>query len=142
MEKENIVPLFSSLSMVICPPMRSTSCFEILSPNPVPPYFLETDASTCEKLLKSLSSSDFAIPIPVSSTIKKSSILFFSWAVIKASSEILPTFVNLHALESRLFNICDILSSSPITNSGISGDIVTKNLSPFSVILGICVDFT
>ena len=74
------------------------------------------------------------MPIPVSDTIKNSSILSFICAVLITSMHIFPVAVNFNALDNRLFNICPIRSSSAITYSGILPDSETTKSSPFSVI--------
>ena len=76
-----------------------------------------------------------AIPTPVSVIRKNSSACCPTCAVLTISTAILPTDVNFVAFESRLFKICTIRSSSPIICAGTSGEIVTKNSKPFSVIL-------
>ena len=46
---QNVLPLPNSLSTPTSPPMRLASCFDIASPNPVPPNFREVDESACWK---------------------------------------------------------------------------------------------
>ncbi len=58
------------LLTAMSPPIRFTSLLEITNPIPVPPNFLSLALSNWEKLLKSLSRSVGAIPIPVSVTEK------------------------------------------------------------------------
>ncbi len=141
MEKEKLEPFPFSLSTAIVPPINSTSCLQIFSPSPVPPYCLEMEASTCEKLWNSLSSSFLSMPIPVSITKKNSSILSFTWAVLTTSTQIFPIAVNFTALLIKLFNIWTIRSSSPITYSGISSEMEKMKSSPFSVTFLIWLSF-
>ena len=70
--KENFVPTPTSLSMTSFPPISSTNCCEIASPNPVPPKRRVVDASTCVKASSTVASLSAGIPIPVSSTRKRS----------------------------------------------------------------------
>jgi len=42
---QNVLPLYSSLSTHIRPPIKSTNRLEIASPSPVPPNFLVVEVS-------------------------------------------------------------------------------------------------
>ncbi len=68
--KWKILPLPSSLSAQIRPPMSSTSLLLIESPRPVPPYLRVVDASTWVKLLNRVLIFSRGMPIPVSLIVK------------------------------------------------------------------------
>jgi len=73
---QKVLPLPSSLSIPISPPMSSTSCLDIVVPSPVPPYFRVVEPSAWEKLSKIVPCFSLAIPIPVSFTENLSKTLF------------------------------------------------------------------
>ena len=73
-ENAKLVPSLTLLSMVSSPPISSTSRLQIASPNPVPPNFLEIDASACSKALNNLVLPVSLMPMPVSLTLKPSSL--------------------------------------------------------------------
>ena len=50
--KWNTLPAPGSLSTHRRPPIRDTSCTEIVSPRPVPPYLRVVDVSACENASK------------------------------------------------------------------------------------------
>ena len=138
-ENEKLLPLPFSLSRWTLPCINSINCFVIASPNPVPPYFLVIEASTCEKLLNNLSFSSGEIPIPVSDTTKNSSISSSNWSVFVTSILMYPTLVNFTAFDKKLFNICVRRNSSPIKYFGIVLSILTIMRNPLALIVGIFV---
>ena len=68
MVKKKVDPTSGSLSTLIDPPISLTSCSEIASPSPVPPYFRVVEVSICENALKRRSCFSGGIPMPVSRT--------------------------------------------------------------------------
>jgi len=69
---QKMLPTPTVLLMPSSPPSFSTICLQIVSPRPVPPYLRLIEASTCENGLNSLASPASSMPIPVSSTSKRS----------------------------------------------------------------------
>ena len=63
---QKVEPLPGSLSTPISPPICSTSCLQIASPRPVPPYLRVVEPSACTKAWKSLSCASGGMPMPVS----------------------------------------------------------------------------
>lgn len=61
--KQNVAPLPASLSTVIFPPIISTSCAQIVNPNPVPPYFRVVEESACENASKMFRNLHFFIAL-------------------------------------------------------------------------------
>ena len=90
-------PFPSSDSTSNCPPCCSINCLVTLKPNPVPPYSLAVEASTCSKTLKIPVNLSFGMPIPVSVTET-----FKNGSVTCAVTITVPVSVNLMALPSRL----------------------------------------
>ncbi len=68
-----LLPMPTWLSSQILPACISTRCFVIDSPSPVPSRVPRVVGSNCENLSKTRSSSDGAMPIPVSATQKNAS---------------------------------------------------------------------
>src|SRR3972149_11909325 len=66
--KWKVLPLFSTLSTQILPPMRLTNCDEMESPNPVPPKRRVVDRSAWLKDWKMNFCFSAGMPIPVSCT--------------------------------------------------------------------------
>ena len=50
--KWKVLPLSTSLSTQMRPPIRSTSCEAMLRPSPVPPYLRVVEPSACVKASK------------------------------------------------------------------------------------------
>src|SRR5581483_9519800 len=68
--KRKVAPAPGSLSTHIRPPIRDTSCEQMVSPSPVPPYFRVDDVSACENASKIVACLSSEIPMPVSATEK------------------------------------------------------------------------
>ena len=114
------LPFLSSLSTHILPPIFSMSCFEMVRPRPVPPYFRVVELSACVKLSNIFSCFSFGIPTPVSETEKYKTILpsFFSFKFTLIT--ISPCSVNFMALPTRLTSIWRSLTGSPEIYTGTS----------------------
>ena len=67
--KWNLLPRPGSLSTQIFPPIMATNRAEIVSPRPVPPYFLVVEESAWENESKIDLCLSLGIPIPVSDTV-------------------------------------------------------------------------
>ena len=68
---QKVLPLPSSLSSPISPPMSSVNSFAMLVPSPVPPYFLLVESSACVKLSNIFGCFSRGMPMPVSLTEKR-----------------------------------------------------------------------
>jgi hypothetical protein len=78
---------------------RNITSLHIVNPKPVPPKSRAVDESPCENGLKSFRSTAPSMPIPVSSTVKKT-VRMSSDSVADADRVIVPLLVNLIALVS------------------------------------------
>ena len=132
--KKNVLPLPSSLSAPIVPPISSTSRRAIARPSPLPPYLRVIEESAWVKVWKIESSFSGAIPIPVSRTEKRSSRSPCpsspAFSIVTATS---PRCVNLIALPTRLISTWRSLSASPTSRVGTSGSIRVVSSSFFSL---------
>src|SRR2546427_3738277 len=124
--KKKVDPLPSSLSTQIRPPCISTSRFVMLSPSPVPPYSRVIAASTWRNSAKTFSTSSLGIPIPVSATRYTS-----HSPSSRTSMSTRPRRADVSALPARFMRHWVIRVPSPWA-SGVSGDTVAVNASPFS----------
>ena len=95
-ENEKRLPSLTSLSKVNFPPINSTKRLQMAKPNPVPPNFLEIEASAWTNALNNLDCPSTLIPIPVSDTENISIESFCS-----TTSVTLPLSVNFIALLKR-----------------------------------------
>ena len=69
--KWNVLPLPTSLSTQIRPPISSTSRVEMASPRPVPPYRRVVEPSAWAKASKMRCCLSCGMPMPVSDTVKR-----------------------------------------------------------------------
>ena len=126
------VPAPTSLTRPICPPMSSTSRFEMVSPRPVPPCLRVVDASACVNGWKRRALCSRDIPMPVSSTENRS----FTFSPVRSSSatrtRTSPRSVNFTALFTRFVTICPSRSGSPTRCDGTSGATRTRSSRPLS----------
>src|SRR5262249_200747 len=99
--KKNVLPLPVSLSTHTRPPCISTNFLVMLKPRPVPPNSRVTVVSTWRNSAKTLSSSSFGIPMPVSETLNTSSSPRSS-----APISTRPFLVNLIAFAARFITHC------------------------------------
>ena len=129
---QNIVPLPSRLSTPISPPIISASCFDIVNPKPVPPYFRVVELSAWENLSKSRSRLFWGIPTPVSETLKR--MVTWSASSFSRMARIItsPFSVNLMALPARLTIIWRRRPGSPHSSEGTSECIIQRYSSSFS----------
>ena len=74
--KENVVPLFNSLSTQINPWCASINCLAIGRPKPVPPFLRFREFSICWNWSNTFCVSSGAIPIPLSAT---ETFIYFSY---------------------------------------------------------------
>jgi len=118
--KKNVDPLPSLLFTSIVPPMALTSCLQIVSPSPVPPYFRVVEASTWVKASNSCSLRLAGMPIPVSVTSKRTACRASSSEARLARITTSPFSVNLIALFTRLMSTCRRRPGSPFTRVGTS----------------------
>ena len=116
----NLAPFPSSESIHILPPIIVTIRFDIASPRPVPPYFLDVLLLVCTNDSKRRDCCSGDTPIPVSETVISTT---HSSPDISRSRAGRPTCppadVNLAALESRLVMTWERRCSSPIRKSGM-----------------------
>lgn len=92
--------------MPIEPPISSTSCFEMESPRPVPPYRRVVEASAWVKRSKTRESGSGAMPIPVSSTPKRTRAWVSASCRAVTSIRTWPEGVNLIAFPARFISTC------------------------------------
>ncbi|KAF5055013.1 hypothetical protein DSECCO2_382030 [anaerobic digester metagenome] len=103
--KKKDVPLFTSLSTQILPPMSSTSFLEMASPRPVPPNSRVVEESAWAKLSKMASTLEEGMPMPVSRISKRQHGAPSSMTDSPTARVTPPRLVNLMALPSRLMMI-------------------------------------
>ena len=127
------MPFPTVLFNEICPPIISTRCFVIVSPRPVPPYFLDVEASACANLENIKLWRSSGIPIPVSSISRWSVSFLSSVFSIFRRTAIYPCSVNLIELLIRLFNICWMRRGSPRWYPFVCCEIWVKIFNPFLV---------
>jgi hypothetical protein len=99
--KEKTLPRPGSLRTDRVPPISSTKCLVMLSPNPVPPYLRDVEASAWVNFSKIYACCFGKMPIPVSATEKVSAASLAAGsmgAVALTSRTISPFSVNLMAL--------------------------------------------
>ena len=130
--KWNWLPRPTSLSTHILPPIICTRRVEMVSPNPVPPYFRVVEVSAWENGLKINSRLSSGIPTPVSATVNRQTQSAPSLVSTWTFTAISPLSVNLMALPTRLITIWRSRLESPRTISGTSGATSHSNSSPFS----------
>ena len=117
------------LSTSISPPIRRANSWLIASPRPTPDS-RRRPWSACSKGAKMRSWSSGAMPMPVSSTEKRSSTRPSSARAQCTPRTTRPVSVNLMALPSRLSRICRRRLSSASTTSGRSIGQVEEELQP------------
>ena len=125
-----VVPFPKSLLTTTSPPIKIASCFDIVRPNPVPPYFLVVELSAWTNELNSLAICSSDIPMPVSLT----SIAIRSppsWVILLTPTVIFPFSVNLQALEIKFNTTCFTLVWSAVTKSISVLNSITNSLSFF-----------
>ena len=123
-----VLPLPSSLSRAISPPIISTSSRLIESPSPVPPYCRAAVPSAWAKASKTISCLSAAIPIPVSATAKA---MRSRVAELQPTSRLTePPSVNLRALESRFFSTCRSRPASTAKAGGRPGCQLNRERHP------------
>ena len=99
---QKVEPWPSRLSTPIVPPIISTSCLQIASPSPVPPYLRVVDASAWTNGANSAATWSGRIPIPVSVTVKRTVAAPSRLALAAPLPDVTsPRSVNLMALPSR-----------------------------------------
>ncbi len=86
--------------------MSSTSDFDMLSPNPVPLYFLVALVSTWAKGSNKVLILALSIPIPVSLIAVNKTTVFSAFSFSEILMLIWPVLVNLMALPIRLVITC------------------------------------
>ncbi len=93
----------SSSEMIVNVPLYSfTIPLHILRPRPIPYLFYSLEHFNFPNILNNLNWSDFFIPIPVSITLKISSL----FSISKSTSIFIdPLFVNFRAFDIRLIKI-------------------------------------
>ena len=131
MVKWNVLPRLGSLSTQIRPPISSTNCDEIVSPNPVPPNFRVVDPSACSNGRKMSCNLSAGMPTPVSVTVKCSSTSSVPRDSVRTRTTTSPSSVNLIALPARFITTCRNRPGSPISMSGTSGEMCPTSSSPF-----------
>src|SRR5262245_8675478 len=100
---QKVLPTDSVLSTAIVPPIRSTRRCVIARPRPVPPYFRDTDASTCVNASKMVATRADGMPMPVSRTVHERSTIpgERGCGVLLTDTSTEPSSVNLIALPTR-----------------------------------------
>ena len=143
MWNQNVAPAPTALSTPTAPPIFWTSCLTIASPSPVPPNWRVVEPSACRNASKILSRASGRMPIPVSATSKRRSILAspapwgrFSRAIL---TEIAPASVNLTALPIRLCRICRSRLGSARTWDGRSPAIWQSSFRPLDLADSACI---
>ena len=112
MVNELSVPISSWDLIEIFPPRLSVSFLDIVSPRPVPLLFsLRLCLLIVPNNWKRLGISLFAIPTPVSTTLKAKNWVLWRWcssetSFLLTSKVIPPRWVNLYAFEIRFIRIC------------------------------------
>ena len=120
--KANVLPAPRRLDTVIEPPIMATSCEEMVSPSPVPPYLRVVELSACENDSKIVCSLSGAIPMPVSRTLNAIVASAARWfSAIRTVTSISPDSVNLIAFPTRLTMIWRSRPGSPSRRSGTPG---------------------
>ncbi|MNE83209.1 hypothetical protein D3C80_1800040 [compost metagenome] len=117
---QNSEPSPELLSTPISPPMCSIRRLEITSPSPVPPACRDSELSAWVKAWNSPRTSLLLRPMPVSLTLMRSCACSSSSSSTMARTEMLPSWVNLMALLTRLVSTCFRRCGSPIRCSGVS----------------------
>src|SRR5439155_2380610 len=117
---QNVLPLPTTLSTPMAPPIISTSRLEIASPRPVPPYRRVMDPSAWGNDWKNRSPTSGATPIPVSVTEKRTKASSVVCSTSAACTTTSPHSVNLTALPTRLVRICRRRPGSPPIHVGRS----------------------
>ena len=127
-EKANLEPLPYSEVTLITPPISVTSCLQMARPRPEPAGFATRLSEILVKSVKSLAQSDACMPTPVSSTSMRT-MWFVSVSVsLKQRTQIVPSFVNLMAFESRFSTTWRRRSPSPTTICGTERMSTTRSM--------------
>ena len=95
--ENSLMENFKSLLTTTSPPIKIASCFDIVRPNPVPPYFLVVELSAWTKELNSLAicSSDMPIPVSLTSIDIKSPPSWFILSILTVTEEVNDYAVSL-----------------------------------------------
>ena len=128
----NVLPWPGALSTQIRPPINSTSCVEMVSPRPVPPYLRVVDPSACVKASKIIRCFSVGMPMPVSRTANCTTASSPTWPCSSTRTTTSPSSVNLMALPIRFTSTCRNRAGSPTSASGTSGAMSFTSSSPFS----------
>ena len=111
---EKVVPAPFWLCTEMVPPIRSTSCLEMVRPSPVPPYLRAVSEPAWVNDSKICSTYSGAMPMPVSLISKRSRLfppLFSSWVTFISTN---PFSVNFTALPARFSKIWVSRVGSPL----------------------------
>ena len=112
------------------------------NPNPVPPYFLVVEESTCMNFSKSDPTFSGGMPMPVSFTETRIWAPFLSLRSHSTAIRTWPLAVNLMALPARFVTTCRIRPASPIKRRGMAGGYCTTKSMPFSSALEASISAT
>ena len=119
--KRKVLPLFSTLSTQMVPPISSTRRLAIARPRPVPPNLRVVEESAWEKFSKMVASFSCGMPMPVSVTRKRREPGAGSWGCWETSTSRRPESVNFMALPRRLRRIWRRRRGSPMRMFGRPG---------------------
>ena len=136
---QNSVPSPTSLRTPILPPMASTSCFEIASPSPLPPWTREIEESICENFAKRRSTLSPGMPAPVSRTVNRSEVGLPESRSGSTRRSTRPESVNLIALPTMLMMTCRRRPGSPLTSTATPAATSQPSASPFSAARGVII---
>ena len=102
---QKVLPCPGVLSTPIVPPMAAVRRWEMARPKPVPPYFRVVESSAWENAWNRRPWASGAMPMPVSVTVKRSSVVsaVASSRVVRTTTS--PCAVNFTALPTRLVRI-------------------------------------
>ena len=129
---QKVEPWPSRLLTPIVPPISSTSCLQIASPSPVPPYLRVVEASAWVKGGNSGAIWSCRMPIPVSVTVKRTVAVRSPLALERGLQRDLPALGELDGVGGRDWSTPGAGgAASPRRNGGISGDTCEWMASPF-----------
>ncbi|MNO92474.1 hypothetical protein D3C76_840520 [compost metagenome] len=117
---QNSEPWPLRLSTPISPPICSTRRLEITRPRPVPPACRDSELSAWLKAWNRVRRSVSLRPMPVSRTLMRSCARSSFSSSSIARTAMLPSWVNLMALLTRLVSTCFSRCGSPTRCSGVS----------------------
>ena len=129
---QKVLPLPGRLLAPASPPISVASLRVMARPSPVPPALRVLDRSACSKAPNSRGITSGAMPMPVSSTSKRSHTDAADSCCTRQRNVTLPRSVNLIALATKLVRIWRTRSGSPRTAAGTSSATESTKARPLA----------